>query len=523
MDPTEQVLAQVKNDRAREALRGWLSAHSAVLVPESWRGKGYTSAQLIGAQLLRYRANPIVVILKINSSGGGTKEFNAHLRAVADSPDFAKDHLAKLLPDHIEVPGGGSIFLQSPAGGGLDETYQLDAAVQTYQAPDELCREITTSLLEAWNAGGAVEVETTSVGATLARTLGERLSGIGTITAWAGGHPGLQDDPRPWIDTAPEPLVNPFALIGQNSWGGTSVVNVWRGKVHGDLHPGNLLADLRRGSYCLVDLSRYTPTGLLGWDQVYLSLTTIAEILPDLGPQGRRSLGSWCLEPTTTITVDGLPVHLQQLLLGVDQASCDWARERNHVSGWRNQRLICLLAIALVLTGRSTLLPPESRTWFFWLAAAAATRLAQRIPGFPPPDDAVVLRRPLFVAGAVDDDVRPSAEVVSLDQRRQERRPPANAERDPTAQAEYWTRLSAELRAAEFDAPDAAVMSARTNRLRLQLPQAPTGTGGDLARYLGDLATALATASSPGTSRTERLAACRRADLLRAWILDRLA
>ncbi|SDT80465.1 hypothetical protein [Actinoplanes derwentensis] len=521
-DPSEQVLARIKNDSAQAALRDWLDAHSATLVPESWTGEGYTEAQLLGAQLQVYGASPVVVIVKINPAGGGIREYKAHRRALADAPDFARAHLANLETGYIPVPGGGSVVVQSPAGGGLDETSQLAAALLTYRSPEDLCRSITTSLLVDWNPGAALTVEPSSLGAVLDTALGARLAETGTITAWAGGQSGLQRNPRPRLSAGPESLVNPFALIGEDSWGGDERLNLWHGRSHGDLHPGNLLVDRRRQSYCLVDLSRYRKDGLLGLDQVYLSLTAVAGAIAGLPQRGRQDLRDWFLDPVEDITVEGLPVYLQQLLVGVDQAVLAWARGQNNVTGWRRQRLICLTAVALILTGRSKLLPAGSRAWFFELAARAATRLTERMPGFPGPDDAPTAPWPSITAPATSGDT-PPATVVSLDQRRRERQSAPDTQPDPTtAQAEYWTRLAAQLGAAVFDAPTGSAMTARTHGLRLLLAQAPIGTGGDLDRYLAELACALDDAIRPGISPPDRHAACTRADRLRAWVLDLL-
>lgn len=42
---------------------------------------------------------------------------------------------------------------------------------------------------------------------------------------------------------------------------------------------------------------------------------------------------------------------------------------------WRRRRLVCVVAVALMLTGRARLLSPAHREWFFWLVAEAATEL----------------------------------------------------------------------------------------------------------------------------------------------------
>jgi len=53
----------------------------------------WTTAQLLSANLHRYQDHPIVVIIKVDANSDGTKEYNAHYRAIKDSPEFARDHL----------------------------------------------------------------------------------------------------------------------------------------------------------------------------------------------------------------------------------------------------------------------------------------------------------------------------------------------------------------------------------------------------------------------------------------------
>ncbi|GAA4734963.1 hypothetical protein Prum_070280 [Phytohabitans rumicis] len=526
VDPTERVLALIRSKRAREALRRWLTDHTATLLPTGWSGKGYTTAQLLGALLGRYRDHPIVVVMKIIEKGDGGKEYAAHHRALQDSPVFAQKHLAALIGQRIVVPGGGSIILQGVAGGGLDTMSQLDDALPSWHAPREVCQHITNSLLTEWNTESDPNLE--KVGTALAAQLGNRLTSAGTVAAWAGRHQGLLHDPVPWLNAGAYPQVNPFVLIGKDSWGERLEALVLRGKTHGDLHPGNLLVGAKGSPFCLVDLSRYTAEGWLSWDPTYLTLTAMAKVLPDLTPRGQEALKAWCLDPDEVMEVEGLPGHLRAMFIGVHQAGAEWARRHSNTAGWERQRHLCLVVIALILTGRKQLLSEDSRRWFFWLAAAVATRLADAIPDFPRAVDPLMLSNHLFADDPqhIADDSR--NKIISLDERRPARQPPQPPARDTgpaTVEAEYWTRLVAELRSVQFAAPDWATMAARTNSLRMLLVSAPEGgaDNSEVTEYLDLLTTTLDAVVRPGATPAETRAASERAEMLRSWILDQLS
>jgi hypothetical protein len=501
-DRTHEILAQVRSARARDMLLRWLRTESATLIPADWTGEGFTEAQVLGVYLQGYHDHLGGVIMKISEKGNGDKEVRAHKRAYRDAKEFGPEHLAEPVAAILLSPEG-SITFQSVAGGGFGEMVEIDKAMPDYLGADRVSRRVITSLLDEWNTESTSVPET--MGSVLDRLLDSRHIGKGTIAAWAGRHPGLLTDPRPWLSHGGQPLVNPFALVGRQL-----PVIVTRGRSHGDLHPGNLLVDRDEGSrsYCLVDLSRYTDSGPLAWDPVYLTLTTVAKFLPTVDYRARDALQLWLLDPRAPF-VDSLPLPLRATVTGIHQACDEWARRHSGTAAWNPQRLLCLTAIALILTGRGRLLTPESRAWFFWLAARAATRLVP--DAAPPAADWLGLAEPL-IAG----------DVIYLD----DRRPPSVADEPPAVgpaseEAESWTGLVAELRVVRFDAADSADLAAQTETLRALLARV-RGADDDAGRHLADLAATLDEALRPGAMRAEVRAAGARADVLRAWLLDTL-
>jgi hypothetical protein len=511
---TEMFLKQVKSAKARAALRRWADQESATLISAGWAGKGFTEAQVLGVYVQGYRDHLEGVILKIKEKGSRDKEYDAHKRAYRDAPaPFAEAHLAELVCPAVPLDNGGSVMLQKVVGGGFDEADEIDKALRRYTDPVGLCRQIISSLLDEWNGGSVSKPE--PVGSLVDALLGTRLRPDRTIGAWAARHDGLLVDPRPWLSHGGQPLVNPFALAGRNSFSDRlPEMIVTRGKVHGDLHPGNLLVGTEGegNSYFMVDLSRYCPSGLLCWDPVYLTLTTIAKYLPSMDFRSREALQQWVLNPRQKPD-GGWPLELRAIGTGTYEAADQWARQRTSRPVWERQRLLCLVVIALILTGRDRLLTPEFRTWFFWLAARAATQLVPDTEDFVPKDP-LGLPEPLIVA-----------HVVNLDDRRDitpDAGPAAASIMDGVGDTgTAWAEFVAALRAAELDAPDAAMLAARTETLRARLAEARSaadGHGGRTARLLDDLAGTLEEALRPGVTSAEVSAACRHARLLRTWI-----
>lgn len=516
MSPIEVVLAQVRSVKARGALRRWLARESAKLMPSDWMGEGFTEAQILGVYVEPYREHPSGVIMKITEAGERDKEFRAHNRARKDSPQFAEKHLAELVGSAIPLDNGGSIMFQSVAGGGFHKMREIDQALSHYLDPVKACRRITKSLLEEWNTDPNSKLE--SVGAVLDELLGDRLTGNGTVAAWATEHPRLLVDPMPWLSHGGQPLINPFALVGGDSLGGRlpSMI-VTRGKVHGDLHPGNLLVSKTEDemSYCLVDLSRYTPSGLLSWDPAYLTLTTIAKFLPHVDFRDREVLMHWVLDPLTSLRRE-VPLPLRATVSGVYEAVDELARRHGSSAAWEPQRLLCLTAIALILTGRSRLLSAESRAWFFWLAAQAATRLVpSSTPEFTPANDRLELPEHLF-----------PADVISL----ADHRHPVSDVVEPSylgpvsEEAESWTELVAELRVVQLDASDPATLAVSTEALRALLARTRSISNEDETNdLLDDLAATLDEALRPGATSADVRAAGAHADLLRTWLLAQIS
>ncbi|MFI5911117.1 hypothetical protein [Dactylosporangium sp. NPDC051541] len=509
-DGADGVFGQIRSVRGREALRRWSDQVSANLLPSGWVGAGFTDAQLLGVYVEGYGEHLRGVILKITDREDSDREYILHNRALHDAPRlFAEAHLTRLIGSPISIPDGGSIVMQSIAGGGFDELVEVDRLPP--HLVKDACRRLVGELLTEWNTRSTSKK--VDMGIVLEELLGERLAAGGSIDAWAGRHPGLLTDSRPWLSRGGECLVNPFALVGREPALRLMPVILTYGLSHRDLHPGNVLFDRRGERYFLVDLSRYTASGLLAWDSTYLALTTVAKYLDRVDFRDRDALLQWMLSPTDQLSVT-VPPELSQPVAGIHEAATEYARNQGQWSAWRPQHLLCIVAIALMITGRGRLLAPDLRTWFFWLAARAATELLPR--DTKPADDPLGLPDPLILG-----------ELIGLDAHR----PAAAAEPEPDERVgnavPEWGRFVCRLRAARLDALDRATLAIRVEPLRAELAnlrdRAAAHENATIGRCVDELATVLDAALRPGTTSAEIQAATAHADLLRAWLLDLLS
>ncbi|MGW3963771.1 AAA family ATPase [Amycolatopsis sp. NPDC005003] len=379
---TEHFLTEIRFKPAREVLGRWAADNDIRLHSENWSGSGFTSAELVGVTVSRPGSPPRCTVVKIKPHPGRSpgSEQSAHRQARLDAESFARDHMTGLPYDVLSLPDGGQIMFQDVAGGGFGELIGSAEIGEKHISAVDTYRDIVTSLLTEWNRAPAPPTRV-PVQKVLARLLGPRVEPGGTLHAWAAPHRGLLDGSRRWLAHGSELLVNPFALAGDESFAPGVTVFDFPGKIHGDLHPGNLLVArtaTKPVEYHLVDLSRYQPDGPLPWDPAYLMLTAAAPYLQRMRPRQRQHLREGLLDPTTP--QPKLPVRLAQTITGIHLAEQEYVRPDGQVTNWRKLRLTCVAAIGLILSGRS-IIGPREREWYFWLAAHAATELAdQAVP-----------------------------------------------------------------------------------------------------------------------------------------------
>lgn len=207
----------------------------------------------------------------------------------------------------------------------------------------------------------------------LSRQLDKRIGPKGRVRAWASFRPELLEAPVPWIEIADEKLPNPFALVKGSSFGDVELQNVYVGRAHGDLHPGNILVpvapNVRAGRFVLVDLARYSREAPLARDPAQLLLCLVAQHYLASSPPQRGALIPLLVRPGVTVG-NLVPPTASALVRNFWQLSRPLS-ERGLVDQWTEQGCLSVLACALMFLGRRDIKPAD-RWWFFLLAAYAA-------------------------------------------------------------------------------------------------------------------------------------------------------
>ncbi|WFE98587.1 AAA family ATPase [Micromonospora sp. WMMD964] len=378
----EEILDQLDSEPAKAALRSWAQDTGVRLTPVNWSASGFTSARVFGVYAQGRTGSSKGTIIKVDTAPDrALTELEANQLAEWHVKPLRLDHLVRYNFPVKPLVGGGWITFQQVAGGGFDHTIGFDKIFEKHIDPGATCRAIIRSLLLDWNANTVMSGPMTA-GRVLKELLGDRIEPGGILHAWADRYAGLVSAPKTWLRHLDGDLVNPFALATHSALGDLVNLYPFRGHTHGDLHPGNLLVATEAHNppdYWLIDLSRYRPRGLLAWDPCYLMCTTIAMRLREQKALDKAALRDALLHPQTD---DGklsskLDREMRQLISGIYGAEHEYANANGLLGDWPKQRLVCLTAIGLILSGRS-LLTPADRQWFFWLAAHAATKLLPR-------------------------------------------------------------------------------------------------------------------------------------------------
>ncbi|GAA1619084.1 AAA family ATPase [Actinoplanes couchii] len=379
----DKILDQLGSEPAKAALTSWAQETGVRLSPVTWSASGFTSAQVFGAYAQADTGVTEGTIIKVDTSASRAQiEFEANQLAHWHGKPFGVKHLVPYNFPAKSMKGGGWITFQRVAGGGFNQTIGFERISEKHDEPEVTCRSIIRSLLFEWNANIVQPLELMPAGRVLNTLLGGRIEPGGTLYAWAGEYADLVTTPKTWLHCPNGDLVNPFALATNRALDGLVDLHNVCGHSHGDLHPGNLLVASNQSDpadYWLIDLSRYRPDRPITWDPCYLMCTTIAMRLKDGKDLDRASLTAALLDPQTDYRK--LPSELdketRQLISGIYGAEEEYANKKGLLDEWPKQRLVCLTAIGLILSGRSQLAPAD-RQWFFWLAAHAATKLVPR-------------------------------------------------------------------------------------------------------------------------------------------------
>ena len=217
-------------------------------------------------------------ILKLDRKGKSAKsdEITRHNTVTKKSaPEFARDHIAELVFDRIELAGTIAIFYRI-AGQSLLKYRPLSS----HERQDQLITIFARTneiLLEEWNADAAFE-QAVHPQQVLHRLLGFRLDPGGNIERFL--HDSCQVDP----DTAGllingHVFPNPLLYARQpEPWGKARSIDIATGFIHGDLNTNNILVKFSEDKqtlegYYLIDFALFKDKMPLLYDQRYLEMS----------------------------------------------------------------------------------------------------------------------------------------------------------------------------------------------------------------------------------------------------------
>jgi hypothetical protein len=247
----------------------------------------------------------------------------------------------------------------------------------------EYCATIVATLCSAWN-GGPDDPPLSQVGgagAFLRQDLSNE-AGLRTFATAAG-----LDVEKPPADIEfpgrTDPLPNPLALIAPDS-AEQHTVEVFLGKVHGDLNLGNVLVPVERDGvrperFRLIDMGRFSPKKPVSRDPAKLLLSVAEAWLPHVAPGSplRSRLAELIVAPLECRPSPAVVGYLH-VAEEIYKAAASWAVSRRCVEDWARQHGLVLAASALRAVARPTVAMPD-RWWYLEVAALALRPLVRPI------------------------------------------------------------------------------------------------------------------------------------------------
>lgn len=368
------------------ALAEWLDTNHLELVEAELLETGGSGGKLVSAfvrELDDRRSGGMRIIKLVGPSPDAEAEPRNHraalLSRVPGNEVFIDRHLVGLAEKAWRL-GDHWVMFQCPAGDGKDETTTLATLGRVPHLPG-LAARIVRGVLSGWNP----EDPEFSQGMTAARfvseLLGARLDDKAPLRTWVRDRVDARAGDRLWFSlTAEAPVLpDPLALSDGSPLSEHPVRFAARGRGHGDLHPGNIMAPVRTDAspddYWLIDLSRFSDRALLARDPVHLLLCLIAdEYLPHLSEAARAELMAVLSapDPGPEPRCDGplVPQGLADLVGRVRAELIEWGASRRFGPAWQAQWFLALHACSLMVTARDRY-PDRDRWWFYLLAAHA--------------------------------------------------------------------------------------------------------------------------------------------------------
>ncbi|MFD4636563.1 FxSxx-COOH system tetratricopeptide repeat protein [Lentzea sp. NPDC058436] len=382
MEPgIDDDLAKVLGSDGPEVKR-WAVQVGAELRYAGWEDRGNTAARLVAAYVTWNRL-------------GGTGSFSGKLILkyipfrwketeepwrTADAWDAADEafrdaHLVRQIRDPVMLPNGGWLMFLDVASGKLSGLRSLSNLLEKREFA-LLADHASVVVRQMLGALAPVEDAYPTVAGLLSELLGARIEPNGTVHKWLLGKGLVTGKPVAAVDVQVDGLPNPVSFVLGGLSAGTRKIRVRLTGSHRDMHPGNCLTGRVVGEFWLIDQARFASSWLAAFDPMYLVVTTVAHLLPSDADQ-RRDVIRLLVDPEAPPDLY-VPMPLRDFVIAVRTACADFGAEGNLDDEWQVESLVALIAVALIMTGRS-LIDETDREWFLHLAANAAARLTSLI------------------------------------------------------------------------------------------------------------------------------------------------
>ena len=254
---------------------------------------GQTGASLFLVSVSTADSNDVRhLVLKLDhkSNKSGMDELARHSTAVKQAPpDFARNHIAGLAFDRIELENSVAIFYDI-AGHSLNN-YRPLASYQQQDKLETLFGTTAGMLLSGWNADPVFK-QAAHPQKILSSWLGYRLNPGGNIECF------LEDNCKvtnniPALLLQGNVFPNPYVFAQQKElWNSVRPIDTITGFQHGDLNIGNILAKFEGKAaeltgYYLIDFALFKTGMPLMYDNCYLEMSYLVRELT------RVSLAKW--------------------------------------------------------------------------------------------------------------------------------------------------------------------------------------------------------------------------------------
>ena len=273
-------------DDYRSIIRFAQSQHGIRIVPLQELKGGFTGAVLYLVSVSPLSSGKVEhLVLKLDRPAAGEKdELDRHKRALDQAPpDFARDHMAEVAFDRVELDGSIAIFYRI-AGESL-HGFRPIVAFQQQSQVQAIFSVLNREILTRWNSVAGGFDQAVHPQSLLFQWLNDRLGPQRNIENFFKEIRRVDGD-KPGLVVQGRVYPNPLAFAREAKlWGRARPIDALAGFQHGDMNVNNVLVKFGEDGanidgYYLIDFASFEERMPLLYDQAYLEM---AFLLPYVG------------------------------------------------------------------------------------------------------------------------------------------------------------------------------------------------------------------------------------------------